>query len=276
MNPVTFNTRFGRLTAVEWGNPQGDVVIASHGWLDNAATFDVMAPCLSDKRIICLDLPGHGLSPWLPPEADYHIWTPVEAVVEVVRGFDSPVHLMGHSMGGVVSLLAAAAVPERVRSVVSIDVIGPLTQSPSNVLHNFRAAITPLPSKVARIYASKEDAIQVRADASKLSPSVVRGIACRNLSTVDGGCSWRTDPRLRNLSRFRFTPDIAQVFLAGIACPALIIRALDGYLSKEKVDMYLPFIAGGRCVTVPGHHHCHLDEQYAPAVVSAILEFYSE
>ena len=48
-----------RLVAKCWGNSNSLPFLAFHGWLDNAATFDYLAPLLPELRIISLDLPGH-------------------------------------------------------------------------------------------------------------------------------------------------------------------------------------------------------------------------
>jgi pimeloyl-ACP methyl ester carboxylesterase len=42
-------------------------ILCLHGWLDNAASFNRLAPLLLDStgtptEIVCLDFPGHGLS----------------------------------------------------------------------------------------------------------------------------------------------------------------------------------------------------------------------
>ena len=50
--------------------------MALHGWLDNAGTWDTLAPLLLSasphQSLLCLDYPGHGLSSHLPPGQAYH------------------------------------------------------------------------------------------------------------------------------------------------------------------------------------------------------------
>ena len=50
--------------------------VALHGWLDNAGSFDGVAPLVvsacPSQSLICLDYPGHGLSSHLPPGQAYH------------------------------------------------------------------------------------------------------------------------------------------------------------------------------------------------------------
>ena len=69
-----------RLVAKCWGNPDGQPVLAFHGWLDNAATFDNLAPHLSEFRILSLDLPGHGHSDHRPSGTAYYFIDMVMAV----------------------------------------------------------------------------------------------------------------------------------------------------------------------------------------------------
>ncbi|MED5315238.1 MAG: alpha/beta fold hydrolase, partial [Pseudomonadota bacterium] len=69
---------------LEWGDPDGYPILALHGWLDNALSFSVIAPFLSEYRLIALDLSGQGLSDHRSPDATYHIWDDVPQLLSVV------------------------------------------------------------------------------------------------------------------------------------------------------------------------------------------------
>ena len=43
-----------------WGPVEGLPTIALHGYLDNANSFDRLAPLLTRRRIFAMDFAGHG------------------------------------------------------------------------------------------------------------------------------------------------------------------------------------------------------------------------
>jgi pimeloyl-ACP methyl ester carboxylesterase len=79
--------------------------------------LDALAPEDPDRRILALDLPGHGQSPRLD---SYHAAELVAAVHDAVTdaGLEAPV-LVGHSAGGVLATIYAATHPAR--GVVNLD-----------------------------------------------------------------------------------------------------------------------------------------------------------
>ena len=102
----------------------GDAVILVHGFggdLDNwLFNIDALA---AKATVYALDLPGHGQSAKSVPE------TGLEGLAKGLLGFMDALgieraHLVGHSMGGAISMLAALEAPERVQSLTLIDSAG--------------------------------------------------------------------------------------------------------------------------------------------------------
>ena len=62
-----------RLAGQRWGEGE-HIVLALHGWLDNAASFAPLAPYLIDDNtsLIALEFAGHGRSAHRPLGAGYH------------------------------------------------------------------------------------------------------------------------------------------------------------------------------------------------------------
>ena len=88
-----------------------------HGFMENSSIWADMEGFLSkDFRLIKVDLPGHGLS-----EVKSSPQTMEMMADEVKATLDSlnlrEVHLLGHSMGGYVSLAFAEKYPEMLRSL---------------------------------------------------------------------------------------------------------------------------------------------------------------
>ena len=84
-----------------------------HGSVANGrATWGSVLPLADRLQLVVLDRPG--FPPHPQPEAvDFE--THARLVADVL---EPPAHLVGHSYGGVISLLAAALRPDRVRSLV--------------------------------------------------------------------------------------------------------------------------------------------------------------
>ncbi len=96
-------------------------VVLLHGYLESLRGWDDFVGLLTDKvRVVAIDIPGHGRSSNI---AEVHT---MELMAEVVKGvldelkIDS-VTLVGHSMGGYVSLAFCAAYPERLDGLVLLS-----------------------------------------------------------------------------------------------------------------------------------------------------------
>ena len=266
-----------RLVAKCWGNPNGLPVLAFHGWLDNAATFDNLAPLLPKLRIISLDLPGHGYSDHRPSGSAYYFIDMVMDVIEVadVLGFDR-FSLMGHSMGAGVATYLAGALQDKIDYVILIEGIGSIVQEPEKMPEDFReSAIQWMKhsKKQLPIYPSIESAIKARHQVGGILESSVRPLVERGLQPINGGYTWRSDPILKNKSRHYFTEEQAQAFIKEITAPVLLIEAehTEKDYWYELLQKRIPYVNKLQHQIIPGGHHLHLDNP--EPVAMAIHEF---
>lgn len=117
---------------LDFGGPAGaPLIVAVHGLGGAAWNWLALAPLLTTKcRMIAIDLAGHGESPRVERS------TTVRANRRLLDRFlrevvQEPVVLMGNSMGGLITMLQAAASPDLIEGAILVDpaIPGPLIRS---------------------------------------------------------------------------------------------------------------------------------------------------
>lgn len=107
-NPAREWQRDGDLLDGSWGSMfyrdtgQGRPLVLLHGFPTSSWDWHLLLPQLSHRRILCMDLPGFGLSA-KPPERDYSLLRQADAVEELLQArslerFDLLAHDMGASL----------------------------------------------------------------------------------------------------------------------------------------------------------------------------------
>ena len=270
-----------RLLAKCWGNPDGLPVVAFHGWLDNAATFDNLAPLLPELRILSLDLPGHGHSDHRPSGSAYYFIDMVMDVIEAadVLGLES-FSLLGHSMGAGVATYLAGTLQEKIDNVILIEGIGSIVQKPEKMPEDFRESVIQWmrrSKKQLPIYPDIESAVKVRHQVGGILKSSVRPLVERGLKPVNGGYTWRSDSMLKSKSRHYFTEEQAQAFIKEITAPVLLIEGENTEKDYwyELLQKRMPHVKNLQHQIVPGGHHLHLDnpEPVAMAIREFLIKF---
>ncbi len=261
------------LAAHLYGPEDGVPVIALHGWLDNAASFARLAPLLPGLRIVALDFAGHGHSDHRPPGGSYAIWDYAHDVLQVAEQFGwQRFSLLGHSMGAIVSVLLAGAMPERIERLALIDGLIPYTGEPDTAPQKLGEALKAqlaLAGKSKPVYAEFDRAVQARMrGVGAVSREAAELLAQRGLMPVPGGYTWRTDSRLTLPSPLRLTQAHALAFVHSLQCPAKLVMAQQGMLLAQPSITQLVADLPIDVVQLPGGHHLHLDDDSGAGLVA--------
>ena len=243
---------------------KGEPIIILHGLFGMLDNWRSMARSLEEQyQCILADLRNHGKSPHAE-EIDYNLMA--EDVKEVMDHLRlETVHLWGHSMGGKVAMQLALAYPERIKTLVVID-ISPRAYPPhhDNVLDAIGAIH---PGEIA----DRSEAEQILRNHLGADEATIQFLL-KNLSRKSsGGFVWKAnmpvlvreyDSLMHGISSDR-----------SVKKPVLFVR---GELSNSVKDEDWPEIQQlfpeARLVTIPGAGHwVHADKP--DELKAAILAF---
>ena len=276
MQELRFELSHLTLRGLAFGSPQKPMILALHGWLDNAASFIPLSEYLTDYYLVALDVTGHGNSDHRPAGNHYHLMDFVHDIHELVETQNwRPFILLGHSMGGIIASLYASCFNEKVKALISIESFGPMTKdaktSPLQLRESIESRIKAAKS-IARHPSSLDHTIAVRAQAGDMSLASATLLVERNVEHVDGQYYFKTDRSLRTFSSLRITEEQAEAFMRNITCPMLVVQGDKGFESmRAAYEHRNSWVAKLSAVECSGHHHVHMDNP--EPVAKAILEF---
>ena len=276
---LSFEVFGRRMTGKQWGSPNGVPTLCVHGWLDNASSFDVLAPGLLELNLVAMDLCGHGHSEHRPQGTHYVNYYDVLDLLAVADalGWDS-FNLIGHSMGAEISVELTGMFPERVRKLVMIDgLMATGGATDAERLERNREAIRE---------ALREEHRQPKvfpntgAMAARVSEATGQSLASASLlverghRVVNGGVTWRTDPRIRSATPLRPTRAQIDLLLAACDVPTLLMvaDAGDRWFADElaNAEAHHPALTLER---LAGPHHLHMEAPYADDVLARTRRF---
>ncbi|XP_046387405.1 serine hydrolase-like protein isoform X2 [Ischnura elegans] len=283
---------WGFIAAKSWGKRDGYPIIAVHGTMDNAASFDGLAPLIPNKfHFLAIDLPGCGRSSHYPDGLPYHFVEMVSAIRRVVRYYEwETCHYVGHSFGGMLGSFFAAMYPETVKKLVMIDIVQ-IRVSPI-AFHSmaFRAnyeRLFAVESKTSgnqrptytkdellkRMIASRTTRIGDRSAAALMSRCI------NNDSGEPGGYYLSIDQKGKASVHVPLSSELMCAVMQSIRCELLMVRAsesrgtfqLNG--TPELVEVFRKCCSRFESVTVEGYHDVHMDhpERVAPIVSKFLL-----
>jgi len=267
------------LTAKCWGDPESVPLLALHGWMDNAASFDSLAPYLGDYYMVSLDLPGHGFSSHRPLGVRYHILDYVGDVLQVADhlGWER-FSLMGHSMGAGIASYVAAVASESIDKLILIDGIGTLTTAAEEAPNLLSESIKDMKKEGQTrltVYPEMDDAAKARQRAVGIISREAALILCeRGMKPVENGYVWKTDPKLRMASAMRLTENMVESFLKKIKAPVLLLTGKESFFQfAELFGNRIGCVKDMEIEEMEGGHHLHLEPETVEGVATKINEF---
>jgi pimeloyl-ACP methyl ester carboxylesterase len=255
-----------QVTYREWGDPADRSIVLVHGGAAHSRWWDHIAPLLTgERRVVAVDLSGHGDS---GRRDRYSLDTWAREVLAVVAGAGDAASsvVIGHSMGGLVTLRLASLAGSRIAGAVAID--SPVRDmAPEDRAARQRRAFGPL-----RVYPTREAAV-ARFRPIPDQPTlayIADHVAATSIRPAEGGWTWKFDPQV--FVRDHLTPEL----LTRLDCRVALFRAEHGLVTPQQGEVLYDRL--GRVAPVieipAAGHHIMLDQPIA--LVAALRTLLSD
>ena len=274
-NTVLQHQRFHFL---EWGNPTKPNLILLHGSNQSSHSWDLVSLHLAaNYHIYALDQRGHGDSEW-SRGAHYSVTDMAGDVESLIRTLEikNPV-VVGHSMGGMVTLTLANKCPELLRAITVIDIGPEVNEQGTKMIREFVGKnlefdnLDEFLDKVAEYdpYRSREH--------------IERTIKYNLLRRADGRYVTKHDRRrffsdaeesAAKTAKVQGAPSLEA--LKNMALPTLIVRGGDSnVLVEDAAERFVTALPDGKLITVPDCGH-NVASQNTVGFLQVLVPFLQE
>ncbi|MPZ25624.1 MAG: alpha/beta fold hydrolase [Micromonosporaceae bacterium] len=265
----TVSVRGCRISYLAWGDYHDPVLALVHGGAAHAHWWSHVGPLLATgRRVVALDLSGHGDSGWRE-QYDMATWAAeVLAVVAAAGSSRRPAVVVGHSMGGLVTMTAAALLGEDIQAAVILD---------ASILHPDPESYEARRRRVFRRPKVYPDLTTALAHFSLVprqpvvNPWLLDRVGRDSLRQRPDGWTWKFDPRVFSRRTPARSEELAPT-LASARCPVAIVTGeCSSVVSDSTIANMVALLAGAPTgtadvpvVQVPAaHHHLMLDQPVA-------------
>ena len=254
-----------RLAAEAYGDPAHRPVVLCHGGGQTRHSWHTTAKALGRRgwRAISVDLRGHGESQW-PEDGDYGIDAFAGDVASIASTMDQAPALVGASLGGIASLVAAGESTDVLATaLVLVDIAPRIEESGALRIGGF------MMEHLDTGFASVDEAAAAVAayNPHRPPPSDLSGLMRNLRRREDGRLAWHWDPRFLStlaggLDETRVSLmdserlDSAARAVQARSIPTLLVRGrMSDVLSEEGVRQFLELVPDAEYVDVVGAGH---------------------
>lgn len=243
---------------LDWGEQGRPGLVFVHGGAAHAHWWSFIAPMFASRwHAVALDLSGHGDS-GRRDRYDHGLWAEEILGVSEAAGFPGPPVVVGHSLGGLVTIQLAASHCDRVGGAVIVD--SPVREPDPESRAGARGQAFRSPGT----YPDEETAVEH----FRLIPPqpcendyIVDHIARLSIHETADGWTWKFDPHL-----FEQTLVSMRDQLASVRCRLALFRGESSTIVPENTAAYMYELMGRNApvVSIPeAHHHLILDQPLA-------------
>ncbi|EFN82850.1 probable serine hydrolase isoform X2 [Harpegnathos saltator] len=281
---------WGKVTGKLWGSQDKQPILAMHGWQDNAATFNNLAPLIvKNTPVLSIDLPGHGFSSWLPPGSIYTEIVYLLLIRRIVKYFEwEKVKILAHSLSSMTTYWYAAIYPAEVQYVIALDYfkfIAVNIDYYADIFGNVINSLIKLEGNTGSQPSYTKDKIKekwlggyIHMNEAASNILMTRGVHQKD----DGTYVFNRDPRIRIIPiHTLFSKEQLECFAKKITCPYLILKGTESPYIELKEDYHnaLQIMKQHNkhvyYEEVPGNHHFHLTHaEPAAIIINRFLEKY--
>lgn len=243
---------------LEWGDRGKPGLVFVHGGAAHAHWWGFLAPLFAtDWHTVALDLSGHGDS-GRRTDYSHHLWA--EEVIAVARaaGFPGPPVVVGHSLGGMVTIQTAATYGDDLAGAVIVD--SPVRRPAPEEEEGSSGRAFRAPG----VYATLEEALRhfrLVPPQPCDNPYILDYVGRHSLHETAEGWTWKFDPRL-----FERTLVPLREQLASVRCRVALLRGELSIVVPPDTAEYMYDLMGRNApvVAIPeAYHHLILDQPLA-------------
>lgn len=266
------------LAIKEWFPNNNKPVLCLPGYLDNAASFDFLAPLLNNWKLAAIDYPGVGLSSGYHEGILPHWKNDAFLMLHLIKTLQwEQFDIIAHSFGSLLALIIALALPKQVKKIVFLDILGPkvnLVENSISDLEKNAQTFLNYQNITGTIFTDLEAAIKDRMQENKLSYEAASVLVTRGIEKYKQGYRWAYDKRLRCISSTLPHEDELIALFQRLNNPVQLIRASEGIDYPDNIFLNrVNAIKNLSIHEIEGGHHVHMNNPnlLAPLISQFLL-----